>query len=110
MVAVVAVAVVAVVEDITTTKGTITRATISRNHEVTDTMIIETNRETIIRLKRQEELSVKRGQGYLRIQITITTTTMGITTTITNATDRNVRVNHSPSVRGVSQDRSQMRG
>ena len=100
----------AVVEDITTTEGTITKVIISRSHKETDTMTKETNRGTIIQSKRQEELSVKRGQvGYLRIQITITTMT-GITTTITNATDRNVRVNHSPSVKGESQDRSQMRG
>ena len=108
-VAEVAVAVVVAVEDITMTEGTITKVITSRNHKETDTKTKETNRGTIIQSKRQEELSVKRGQGYLRIQITITTMT-GITTTITNATDRNVRVNHSPSVQGESQDRSQMRG
>ena len=53
--AVVAAAVVAVVEDITTTEETTTRATIIRNHGETDTMIIETNRETTIQSKRQGE-------------------------------------------------------
>ena len=107
--AVEAVAVVTAVEDTTTTVGTITKGTISQSHDETDTIMAETKRETIIRSKRQEELSVKRGRDYLHIQIIITTT-MGITTTKTNATDRNVRASHSQSVKGVSQDRSQMRG